>query len=403
MHLVVSSSFNALTRHPARSFLTILGVIIGTAGIIATIAIGKGSQQKARDQILGHGARSMSIRVGNFLSSQQTTKAPRPFSLADLKTITQQCPSIAYLSPASSDREVNTSYGEKKIKMRISGGNEHAFLIGEESCRLGASFTDQHCQYKELVVVLNPEAAKALFPLENPIGKTITIAGYSFIVIGVLNPPKIPRRWDLGQPEGIIPFSTAQKIFCQIPYEFYQIHASVYDMKDIPKTKRMLTKILRSLRHIEQDAADDFMIFDIQTMAEVAEEGAKTVGWFAFIAASIALLVGGIGIMNIMLVAVQERIKEIGIKLAIGATQSIIRSQFLIEAVALCSAGGLVGVIGGIGATIVITHLLGLPTIIEVIPILLAFLITAFIGIFFGFYPAYKASQLDPVKALTEY
>jgi putative ABC transport system permease protein len=181
------------------------------------------------------------------------------------------------------------------------------------------------------------------------------------------------------------------------------IMLSTFDEKDNPSVMQQITTILRASHHLEENDPDDFMIFDTQMMAEAAEAGSKVIALFALIAASIALLVGGIGVMNIMLVAVQERTREIGIKLALGATGTIIQLQFLIEAVVLSVSGGLLGVAVGIGISYLLGHFTQLPAIVEIPPIIISFLMTVMIGLFFGFYPARKASLFDPVEALVEH
>ena len=178
---------------------------------------------------------------------------------------------------------------------------------------------------------------------------------------------------------------------------------STYTEEQVPEAVRKLEKIFRASHHLEANESNDFMIQDMQTFAAAAEEASKSVGLFALIAALIALIVGGIGVMNIMLVAVKERTKEIGIKVALGATRNIIRTQFLLEAIAICMLGGVVGVVSGIGISVALDRIFHITAIIEPLPIIAAFLFTALIGLVFGFYPAESAARMRPVEALAEY
>lgn len=394
-------AFRAIGHHKGRSLLTVLGIVIGIAGIIATSAIGSGAQKKARDQILSYGERSIDVWSGNW-AAHNKIKPDVPLTIHDVETIGTQCEKIELITPLIKRNSLIIEFQGNKFDAELTGARECGFEINNEKAEMGSLFTQEHDLVKENVVVINKEAADALFKWTFPIGQIIRVNKIPFKVIGVLAPPKVPRRWDIGKLKVVMPFLTAQKYFCYSSTKVDCISFSVYNEQYNEEVKRQVTRILRASHRLEDNDPNDFMIWDIQGMAEAAEGGSKIIALFALIAASIALLVGGIGVMNIMLVAVQERTKEIGIKMALGAPGKTILRQFLIESVVLCMVGGLLGVGVGVGVAYGLEHFSTLPAIIEILPIIMGFLITIFIGIFFGYYPARQASLLDPVHALTE-
>jgi len=392
-------AFRALCHHTVRSLLTLLGIVIGITGIIAISAIGKGAQQKARDQFLAYGSKSIHISKGNWMSPSK--KQAKPFVLSDLKTITLLCPAVEYASPVLYRPARPVEYEGKESVANIVGVNEQNLMISSETMQRGMYFTVQHVEGKENVVVLSPEIAETFFKLHNPLGAMIRIDKKPFTVIGVLAPPKVKGKWDgLGSTNVLIPFSTYQKYYGN---DLSQLTLSTYTDEQVSEVTRQLEKIFRAAHFLEDGDPNDFMIQDNQTFAKAAEQAAQSVALFALIAAIIALLVGGIGVMNIMLVAVQERTKEIGIKAALGATMNFIRMQFLIEAVAICMVGGVLGILFGVTASFALNFGAGIPAIIEATPIVVSFLCTVCIGLVFGFYPAERAARLNPVEALTEF
>ncbi len=398
--LVIRMAMRAIGHHTGRSLLTVLGIVIGIAGIIATTAIGSGAQKKARDQILSYGERSIDVWSGNW-AAHNKIKPDVPLTIQDADIIALQCKKIEYISPLLRSHNIIEFQGNK-FEADIAGVRESSFSINDEKINIGSFFTHEHDLFKENVVVINKEASDALFKWQSPIGQVVRVGKIPFKVIGVLMPPKVPRRWDIGKLKVIMPFLTMQKYFSYSSTTIHGISFSTYREQDNEIVKRQVTRILRASHRLEDSDPNDFMVWDTQGMADAAESGSKIIGLFALIAASIALLVGGIGVMNIMLVAVQERTKEIGIKMALGAPSKTILRQFLLESVVLCMVGGVLGVGSGVGVAYALEHFSSLPAIIETTPIVLGFFITIFIGLFFGYYPARRASLLDPVQALTE-
>jgi putative ABC transport system permease protein len=403
-HLIFRMSLRAVGHHKGRSLLTVLGIVIGIAGIIATTAIGRGAQKKARDQMLAYGSKSMFIRFGNF-AAKNVVKPPVPLTVDDLEIIRRLCNKVEYASPTMYADDVVVERAGQQFSTDISCVDENVLYIDELTLEQGLFFNQGHVMRKENVVVLNHEAGQAIFPWGGAVGATIRLNKIPFVVVGVLAEQKVKQRWDLGKLKMLIPFTVGKRYFDygRGSSVLGGITLSTFDEKDNPSVMQQITTILRASHHLEENDPDDFMIFDTQMMAEAAEAGSKVIALFALIAASIALLVGGIGVMNIMLVAVQERTREIGIKLALGATGTIIQLQFLIEAVVLSVSGGLLGVAVGIGISYLLGHFTQLPAIVEIPPIIISFLMTVMIGLFFGFYPARKASLFDPVEALVEH
>jgi len=399
---IIQSALRAINHHKGRSLLTILGIVIGITGIIATTAIGSGAQKKAREQILAYGSHSIAFSRGNWLA-QGVTKRPKHFTEEVVETIRQQNNKIEFITPILRTHQSPIEYEGKPFSAHLRGMYPEGFAINEHKIERGILYTHNHEDRKENVVVLDAASAEAIFRWKNPIGQTLRLHGIPFTVIGVLEEPKVKGRWDIGQLFMYIPFSTGRKYFMKGGQRLDQFVMSTHNIKDNDAVIRQTVRTLRAAHNLEKGQPNDFLYFDRQGMADAAEGGSRIIGLFALIAASIALLVGGIGVMNIMLVAVQERTKEIGIKLALGATRTIILRQFLIESIFLCSTGGFLGIFIGLLISHGIAKFTSLPAIIEIAPMIIAFIITVLIGIFFGFYPARKASLLNPVEALTEY
>lgn len=390
----------ALSHHKGRSFLTVLGIVIGITGVVAITAIGRGAQKKAREQILAFGSKSIGFSMGNY-DAKNVTKPAKPITLEEIDAIRQQCPKIEHISPCIRQHNCSIEYEGKLFAGRLHGVKENYLAINEQSIQKGSFLTKHHDERGDCVVVIDDIARENIFKHEDPIGKVIRLNKIPFTIIGVGAPPKIKSKWDSEQIRVVVPFSVAYNYF-MFDKSQLSLELSTYHEKDSVEVTRQVTRILRSMHHLENDEPNDFMSFDAQVMAEVAEKGAMIIAMFALIAAAIALLVGGIGVMNIMLVAVKERTKEIGIKMALGAPQKLILRQFLFESITLSALGGLIGIIIGVALSLSLARYTNLPAIVEMTPVLIAFIITVLIGIFFGYYPAYKASRLNPVEALVD-
>jgi len=415
--ILIRTALHAIARHKGRSFLTILGIMIGVAAIIVTFSIGRGAEERIRNQILTMGESAAYVIPGNVITRgaiRSSLAKPARLTEGDIYAIRDQIPEINELSRMNYTLEL-LEYNGAAAKERVLGSDANILKINDNELKHGNFFSTGHVENRVNVVVFGGGIAEKLFEKEHPIGKTIKIRGRPFTVIGVLEHQE--HFWGTEDPNmrTFIPFTVAKKYFRETDPEVKDIGAtssgekdlgaialSFYKWADSKIALRKIKRILRLRHNIEHGEEDDFTIFDQESITESAEQASGVIKLFGLIAASISLLVGGIGVMNIMLVSVQERTREIGIRLAIGATQGIIQLQFLFEAIVLSGFGGFMGIILGLIGQFLIGHFTNLPNIVELGPLITSFLVTLVIGIFFGYYPARQASLLNPIDALLE-
>ena len=404
--LLLKISFYSLRQHKGRSFLTMLGIIIGIGAIIATLAIGKGAQEKTRQKFLAMGNNYISLHAGNWLqegktSIKQRKKAPE-LKESDAILFKKLIPTIKYISPYIGTREL-VKYKTNNVLVRIKGGNKDFAKVLNRKVAIGTFYNQSQAKRGARVAVLGMKSATELFGTTNPIGKIIRIKDATFVVIGVLK--KIKQYGGVHDPnfDILMPIRTLKKHIFHTNRKFVNsIVLSAPTKEAIPLLAHQLKKLLRFRRKIKEGMPDDFTIWDQASIMKAAQAAATTIRLLLLIIASISLLVGGIGIMNIMLVSVTERTREIGIRMALGAGSHIILKQFLIEALTLCLIGGIIGTVLGITVPHAIAHMTSWNPIITIESVAVAFVTTSIIGVFFGFYPAYKASKLNPVDALAE-
>ncbi|HAU30303.1 TPA: multidrug ABC transporter substrate-binding protein [Candidatus Dependentiae bacterium] len=404
--VLLRTSVTVFFKHPVRSFLTILGIAIGISAIIATFAIGRGAEMRIRSQIMSMGENAAYIIPGNVFERGRVraTLGTNPrLTKTDVCALKEQIPQLRAITGGFDVLEPIV-YKSASSHDRIFGTTaEMITVIQERKLAKGELFGDYHRKYGLAVIVLGSELANILFKDEDPIGKTIRIGRTPFLVLGVLEPYNNYFGNDDPNKKGFIPDTTAQKYFKKNDKTLNDVDFIVVKFgKEAHEgeTLRKIIRVLRQTHNIRPGDLEDFTIFDQQSIANSAATASDIIQLFGLIAASISLLVGGIGIMNIMLVSVQERTREIGIRLALGATQGTIQAQFLIEAATLCFVGGIVGIVAGLGISALLSILTNLPGFIETEPIFVALFITLIIGLVFGYYPARKASLMDPVKAL---
>ncbi len=403
--VLIKMSLLGMKRHWIRSSLALLGIVIGIASMTITMAIGEGASERIRQDFLSMGDQWIYVVPGNFLSRAEVSrvkKREKRLDLSDYTSLAHTFSSIKAITPGVRAKKI-AKYQDHQLVAQIEGYQSDFFRIESRGLAKGASFTPHHDQSASEVAVLGSEVAKELFPKENPIGKTILIDQSPFSVIGVFN--EAPKRINqISNPNVniVIPFSSSRKkVLASDSGE--SIHEIILKPKDGIDSTRLVSSIRRHLRFLhglEDGASDDFTIWDLQAMMNAATESSRTFNQFLSIAAGISLLVGGIGIMNMMLVAMTERKKEIGIKMAIGAAPVHILSQFLIESIALCLVGGIIGIATGVAGAYALGRMTDFDWVIRQQPILIALSTTVFVGLFFGFYPSYKASRLNPVEAL---
>jgi len=396
-----------ITNHAARSLLTILGIMIGIAAIIVTFSIGRGAEEKVRKQIMFMGEGACYIIPGSILTRgavRATLERPMRLYQGDLEAIAAQVPGIKEISRSTYTLEM-LEYGSVAIKERMLGTDENLLKINKNKLKYGTFFNKQQLIQRVNVVVIGEKIMNKLFGSEYPIGKTIRINKIPFIVVGVIDHQE--HFWGSEDPNArsFVPFTVAKKYFRQPDEIEDDIGAILIGFKDNVNSEepiRMIRRILRFRHNLENQEEDDFTFLDQEALVGAAQKAATIIKLFGLIAACISLLVGGIGVMNIMLVSVQERKTEIGLRVAVGATKNIVQFQFLLEAIALCVMGGLIGILVGLLGQWGITSLTTLPSILELSPLVISFLVTIIVGVFFGFYPARKASLLNPIDALLE-
>ncbi len=389
-----------LIANKMRSSLTMLGIIIGNASVIGMVGIGQGTQKLAAEQFESLGPNVLFVVPGSREAQRTTIDLPKTLVLADAEAIASQVPSINEVAPQLNGR-VLVNYRNKNLESLVIGTNPEFLTVRNFDVAQGRFITDLDLKRNNRVAILGSEIAEKLYTGQNPVGKNIRIKNVSFQVIGVME----SKGSFLGtnQDESVfIPLTTmsSQIVGNTSPYglEVTFISISAKDENSISAAKFQIENLLR-LRHKITREND----FDVQTQKDILEiVGTITDGLTVLLAAiaGISLLVGGIGVMNIMLVSVTERTQEIGLKKAIGATGKNILNQFLIEAVILAVTGGLFGIIIGVGGIILVAAVSPLPATVSVSSIILAVSVSGGIGLFFGVFPAQRAAKLDPIVAL---
>lgn len=400
---IFSIAIRAIKANKMRSILTSLGIIIGVAAVIVMLAVGKGAQVSIQNEMKSVGSNLIIVRSGVATSSgargghgsQPTMKK------ADGDAIQEKVSKIRLAAPVL-EETAQIVYGNANWSTGISGTDNRLFTIKDWDLAYGRFFSDDDIKNANKVAVLGQTVVNELFGDMDPINKTIRIKGTPFKVIGVL----IARgQSGMGQDQDdsvYIPISTAQTklIGTQFPDQVKMIMLQAIDAQSTYTSQEEIRQLLRQRHNLGTYKEDDFIIMNLTQMMEMMENSTKIMTLLLGAIASISLLVGGIGIMNIMLVSVTERTREIGIRMAIGAKTWDIRLQFLMEALVLSLIGGLLGIILGFVGIFAITFFSSFVPQATLLYVLLPFSFAGFVGLFFGFYPAYKASLLNPINAL---
>ncbi len=392
----------AIRRNAVRSALTMLGVIIGVASVIAMIALGSGARAAIDDQIQQQGTNVIYVSAGSFGRGPGMARggagSTTTLTLEDAQTIAREVPTVARVTPMVRGR-AQVVAGNQNWNASVEGGNEDYIVIRNWPLASGDDFTARDVLVAEKVALLGPTVAKTLFPDSDPVGQIIRVKNLPFRVVGVLT-SKGQNQWGQDQDDIIIaPYTTVQKKLLGITF-IQQIVLSATSSDAVEPSAVEITKLMRQRHKIQDPNDDDFTVRTVAEMAATRTEMANTMTMLLMSVASVSLLVGGIGIMNIMLVSVTERTREIGLRMAVGARTRDILRQFLAEAVSLSIVGGAVGVLLGMSVSRLLTTGLGWPTVITPTSIIVAFAFAGAVGVFFGFYPARKAAELDPIEAL---
>jgi putative ABC transport system permease protein len=394
-------AFRALARNKMRSALTMLGIIIGVGAVIAMVGIGQGADQTMQQQIANLGSNMLFVSSGsrNVGGINLGWGATKTLVRDDVTAIVRECPAVAAAAPGT-QATAQVVYGNDNWGTRITGSTPEYFDIRVWPFQSGASFTQDDVTNAANVAVLGQTVRKNLFASTDPVGKTIRIGNLPFMVVGVLVAKGQSPAMNEDQDDVIlVPLTTLQKkITGQNWLRFVMVSARSRSASYA--AKEQIEALLRDRHRIREGQPDDFTVRNLADLADVASEASKVTTLVFGSVAGITLLVGGIIIMNVMLVSVTERTREIGIRMAIGATEADVQRQFLTEAVVMSLIGGGIGIVFGVGLSFMISSVFGWPILISGGAIAVAVIVAAAIGIFFGYYPAQKAARLDPIDAL---
>ncbi len=397
---ILRIALRALARNKMRSILTMLGIVIGVAAVIAMVGVGEGAQQKVQDQIASMGTNLIYVSAGsvNRGGTHLGAGATKTLIYDDMKAIEREIPAVSMAAPGAG-ASAQVVYENQNWSTRINGTEPQYFAVRNWTLASGSPFTDDDVSHAANVAVLGETVRENLFGNADPVGQTIRIGTLPFQVVGLLT-AKGQSGMGTDQDDGVyVPITTLQKKITGQDWLQY-IMASATSQPATYAAQSQITSLLRDRHRIRQGADDDFQVRNLADVAELADQQSTVMTLLLASIAGVSLIVGGIGIMNIMLVSVTERTREIGIRVAIGATEHDVQWQFLSESVVLSLLGGGVGILVGVGTSLVITNLLGWAILISPMAVLAAVIFSMAVGVFFGYYPARKAARLDPIEAL---
>ncbi len=396
-------AFRALRVNKMRALLTMLGIIIGIAAVIAMVAIGSGASKMISDQIASIGSNLLLVIPGSVTSGgmRSGTGGTPTLTFDDAKAIKAECPSVGEVAPTVRG-SAQVVYGNQNWSTIVMGATPEMLTVRDWPLTAGRNFTSSDVDGATKTCLIGQTVAENLFSSTDPVGKIIRIKKIPFTVVGLLeHKGQSPQGQD--QDDVIyVPLTTAQrKLFgSQFPNSVGAMMIQARDADVLKKAEEEVTALLDQRHRIGPARERDFSVRNLSEILAVSEQSSKVMSLLLGAVASISLIVGGIGIMNIMLVSVTERTREIGIRMAIGAKQRDILLQFLTEAVLLTTCGGIIGMGLGVVGAMAVSKLMQWPTLISSQAIIIAFLFSAGVGVFFGFYPARKAAALNPIDAL---
>ena len=394
-------ALRALGRNKMRSTLTMLGVIIGVGAVIAMMGIGQGADQAVQRQIANLGSNLVFVSSGsmNLGGLRLGWGATKTLVREDVTAMLKECHAVVAAAPGT-QTSAQVVYENDNWGTRITGTTPEYFEIRTWDFQSGASFSDEDVTTAANVAVIGETVRKNLFATTEPVGKTIRIGNLPFKVVGVLVAKGQSPAMNEDQDDTIVvPLTTLQKKITGQPWLRF-VMVSAKSRSGSYAAQQQIEALLRDRHRIRPDQENDFTVRNLADMADLASEASKVMTALLASIAGVCLLVGGIGIMNIQLVSVTERTREIGLRMAIGATEGDVQRQFLTEAVAMSMIGGAVGIAAGVGASYLIASTAGWPILVSGAAIAGAAGVAIAIGIFFGYYPAQKAARLDPIEAL---
>jgi len=400
--MIIRVAFRALVRNKMRAALTMLGIIIGVAAVIAMVSIGQGAQASVQAQIASMGTNLLFVSAGAQNVGGVRTGAgdsgTNTLTVEDLEAIRREVPSVQMVTPLVNARS-QLVVGNQNWNTTVQGVSEQFPEIRKWNVQSGAFFTDADVRSAARVIVLGQTIADTLFPGADPLGQTVRVTNLPFKVVGVMaRKGQDPQGRDQDDT-AFAPYTAVQKKLLGST-RLTVAYVSAISQDATYTAQSQITDLLRQRHKLSAAEPNDFTVRNMTDLAEAANETNSIMTMLLGSIAGVSLLVGGIGIMNIMLVSVTERTREIGIRMAIGARSSAVRRQFLIESIVLSLTGGLAGILLGILASVAIPLMLGWPTLVSTTAIIGSMIFSAAVGIFFGYYPARKAASLDPIEAL---
>ncbi len=402
LFMIIRVAFRALVRNKMRAALTMLGIIIGVSAVIAMVSIGQGASASVQAQIESIGTNLLFVsagaqNVGGVRSGTGDT-GTNTLTVEDLQAIKREVPSVSMVTPNVNARSQLVA-GNMNWNTSVTGVSEEYPEIRKWPVASGSFFSDSDVRSAARVIVIGQTLADNLYPGADPIGQDIRVLNLPFRIVGVMQRKGQDPQGRDQDDVAFAPYTTVQKkILGRDRVQIAFVSAISQDATYTAQSQ--ISDLLRQRHKLTANEPDDFTVRNMTDVAEAANETSKTMTILLACIAGVSLLVGGIGIMNIMLVSVTERTREIGIRMAIGARSSAVRSQFLIESIVLSLTGGTVGIILGIVVSLVIPAMLGWPTLVSMMAIIGSVVFSAAVGIFFGYYPARKAAALDPIEAL---
>jgi putative ABC transport system permease protein len=395
--MIIKVAIKSLMANKLRSILAMLGIIIGVGAVIAMLAIGTGAKQQVLDRISSMGTNLLIIRPSPKGSAGVISGTQLNLTDEDARAVLEKVDNIKAIAPVVG-RQFQVKYLNQNTLTQITGCSPTYLPIRDFEIDSGRVFTDFDVDHWNRVAVLGPVTATNLFGFSDPLGQTIKINGINFTVLGVLK-AKGDQGWFNPDDQVIVPYTVAMHVLMGVDY-LREVDIQAQPDSDLDAVQSDIYSVMRQRHKIQPNAPDDVLI---QNQAEFVQAFTDTATMFTFLLGTvggISLLVGGIGIMNIMLVTVTERTREIGIRKALGAREFDILSQFLIEAMLMSGVGGITGMGLGVGVAKLVGDYTPFATVVRIYSIILALVFSGIVGVFFGSYPAFRASKLDPIEAL---
>jgi putative ABC transport system permease protein len=386
-----------IKRNVMRSFLTILGIVIGVGAVITLVTIGGGATAQVQQQIASMGSNVLMVTPGKRLGPGQSSNTPL-FKVSDGEAILRQVSSIAAVAPVSS-QSIQAVLGNENWSTSVTGSDNEFFRVTNRPIKTGRKFSDSELRGGVAVCIVGETVYKKLFGGQASLGGNIRLEKLSCQVIGILE-AKGQNTMGMDQDDiVVIPLRTYQRRISG-NQDVARFQVSVQQGASTEKAQQDIRLLMRERRHLSQSDDDNFNVMDMKEIANMLTGTTQLLTELLSAVAAVSLLVGGIGIMNIMLVSVTERTREIGIRLAIGALESEVLMQFLVEAVVLSSLGGLIGIVAALAGSVWLASVLRVPFVLNAGIVVIAFLFSAAVGVIFGYFPALKAARLDPIEAL---